>query len=405
MLPNPISYKKYGDQLFLFGSILFAILLPIHKMSTTIPFTILCIAFLFTTKQHAFENRMKKYVLLSIGCYLLLHIISMYFSTYKSYAYNDLLIKAPLFLLPVILSSNASLTPKYHTWVKQSFVFSGFLVSLFIMLRVAYFYLDKNILLSNVELVNYTIIHPSYLAMYLILSLFILWDLKMENYRKKSLILKIFISSSVIICLFFLGSRIAFFALAYFFIFQLLTNFHWTKAFPVFFIIILTIGIVVWQTPFLNSRFTKGIKMLTQSPEEVQNYTVDDRAMIWQNVIELIQEKPIWGYTSGDYCYHVLKEKHNESGFGKGYWQKLNAHNQFLESQLALGVIGTASLLSIYVLSFLVAWERRDRLLLHFLVICCLFSLVESIFQSQGGVMFFGFFLGLFLNKSHHISS
>lgn len=381
------------------------ILLPIHKMSTTIPFAVLVLAFFLAKKEKPFSNNYGTGVIASLGIYLLIHAISSPFSTYATYAYNDLIIKAPLLVLPFLLSLNRSLTQRFQHIVWKAYMFSCFVVSLFINARVAYSYFTENHLLSNVDLVNYTIIHPSYLSMYLIFTLFILWDRQMIADIRLKLNLQVAISVSILISLIFLGSRIALFTLLYFFAFQLFTKLSWKKAIPLFSILIISAGILVWQTPFLQARFSKAAKMLTASSQEVNEYTVDDRIMIWRNVGELISARPVLGYTSGDYCYHVLKEKHNESGFGKGYRQRLNAHNQFLESQLALGIAGSVSLLTIYFFICRIAIKRKEKLLFHFLIICILFSLVESIFQSQGGVMFFGFFLGLFLQKFQHVRS
>ena len=380
-------------------------LLPIHKMSTTIPLVILLIGFLLAKKRHLSNNKASIAILLSILFYLALHLASAYFSVYKSYAYNDLIIKAPLLILPLIFSFKERLEEKQVKWIWRTFLYSSAAVSIFINLRVAYHFIAHQSILSNVDLVNYTIIHPSYLSMYFLFALFVLWEVKLQFFIKNQTLLKFVISFSIIISLFFLGSRIALMGLAFFFAVQLFRFWNWQKASLMLLVFMGVSVLLISQTSFLKARFSKAFKMLEAAPEEVKNYDVDDRIMIWKNVIELIKEEPIWGYTSGDYCYHVLKEKHNESGFGKGYWLRLNAHNQFLESQLALGVLGSISILVIYLLSFLFAIKTKQKLLVYFLIICILFSLVESIFQSQGGVMFFGFFLGLFLHKTKHISS
>lgn len=400
-----IQIEKWGNFLFLLGTVLMAILLPLHKMSTSLAFILISLGFILGKKERLKWSSSLAFVALSVIMYMGLHGISYFFSFYKTYAINDLIIKAPLLLLPLFFLFKEDLSSQHKKKVWQVFLATSILVSAFIFLRFLFFLITTGHIMSYTDLVNYTIIHPSYLSMYLLFSLWVLWNREDLFVILKGNRSKLFVSSLVFVVVLLLGSRIAILLalliLAYLSITRVKVIYTLVGGLSALLMLIL----LIWKLPYLNERFTKGINMFHQEAKQVNEYTVDDRIMIWTNVVELIEEKALWGYSNGDYCYHVLKEKHNTSGFGKGYRQKLNAHNQFLESWLALGLFGLLTLMAIYLSSILLALRTKNTLLIGFLFVCFGFSMVESIFQSQGGVMFFGFFLAFFLHEVKHRNS
>ena len=201
--------------------------------------------------------------------------------------------------------------------------------------------------------------------------------------------------------LFLLGSRMAIIVLSLILGGIIIKHLGKLKGSILVSILLLGTILITINTPFLNERFSKAINMFTHSALDVNEYIVDDRLMTWTNSLELIKEEPITGYNIGDYRFSILSEKHNVSGFGKGYRQKLNAHNQLFENWLALGIIGLLSVLSIYLFAGYSSIKNHELIFGKFLVISFMFSMVESIFQSQGGVMFFGFFMAFFMHFSN----
>ncbi len=399
------AYHEHRDKIFILGAILMVILLPIQKVSTSIAFVVLCVGFVIGTKEFKITQSNQKLFLVVLTGYYVLHVISSLFSTYTMYAKNDLWIKAPLLILPLIFSLRAPLASVIRKTIWRLYLASTLLVSLFLYLRIIYCFILNHRLLSNVELVDYTIIHPSYLACYLLTGAMAMWLEPSLNEIKEKKNLISMLSTLILIAILFLGSRIIIVLSILFLVYLIFSNLSIRKSLGSSAVLLIMIAIVIWKVPALNERFGKGLNMFTQSSLEVNQYTVDDRLMTWKNTLELIKDKPFFGYTNGDYCYHYLKEKHNSSGFGKGYRQRLNAHNQVLESQLSMGILGSILFLTLFGEAFWIAWSSQHKMMLGFLIVCFSFAMVESIFQSQGGVMFFGFFIGLFLNELKHIRS
>jgi O-antigen ligase len=71
---------------------------------------------------------------------------------------------------------------------------------------------------------------------------------------------------------------------------------------------------------------------------------------------------------------------------------KLNSHNQFLNTSVALGLTGLICLLLCLGLPVLLTLKNINLLLWGFCVLSGLNFLFESMLETQAGVMFFAFF-------------
>ena len=74
-----------------------------------------------------------------------------------------------------------------------------------------------------------------------------------------------------------------------------------------------------------------------------------------------------------------------------GFKRYLNAHNQFLQTTVAIGVLGLACLVAVFVCFALRLWERKYFALLAGLAIIGLLMMTESSLERQAGVHFCSF--------------
>jgi O-antigen ligase len=121
-----------------------------------------------------------------------------------------------------------------------------------------------------------------------------------------------------------------------------------------------------------------------------------DRILIWESSLELIQEQSIFGVGTGDVKDALLK-KYEENGIVNALNRKLNAHNQYLQTAITLGLPGIIILLSGLVFAFILAVRRQNLLLLLFSVVVSFNFLVESMLERQAGVVFYSFLNALLL--------
>jgi O-antigen ligase len=88
----------------------------------------------------------------------------------------------------------------------------------------------------------------------------------------------------------------------------------------------------------------------------------------------------------------ALYVKYAEKGMDAALDKKLNVHCQYLQTFVALGIAGFAILVLMLILPGILAVKRKDKLYLLFLCIFALNILVESMFETQAGVVFYAFF-------------
>ena len=85
-----------------------------------------------------------------------------------------------------------------------------------------------------------------------------------------------------------------------------------------------------------------------------------------------------------------------------------NIHNQFLDAVISVGVLGVLLLIAIFVLPIYmwVKSKRFDVVYFSLLFVVAFFSMFESTFERQMGIMFFVFFYFILFHASfcHDVS-
>ncbi len=124
------------------------------------------------------------------------------------------------------------------------------------------------------------------------------------------------------------------------------------------------------------------------------------RLLQWRFVPEILTEEKAWvfGVSPGD-AQQKLDEKYisenmyigetyrNDRGF-LGY----NTHNQLLESLLQSGIAGGLTFLFICLSLMKMAWKKKQRLFSFLAILLLLYSLSESVFETQYSLLIFTFF-------------
>lgn len=109
----------------------------------------------------------------------------------------------------------------------------------------------------------------------------------------------------------------------------------------------------------------------------------------WKCALQEIKKRPFFGSGIGDARNH-LEESYKRNKFFYGYREKFNAHNQFIETTLAVGFIGLASLIYIFIPVVYKAIRSRAWHVLAAMGYIVLCFLTESYLERQWGVVFLG---------------
>jgi O-antigen ligase len=128
------------------------------------------------------------------------------------------------------------------------------------------------------------------------------------------------------------------------------------------------------------------------SQENVDWKNLDQRTREWYCSFQLIKEKPIFGHGIGR-TEDRMVEEYFKNGWEEEGRLRLNAHNQFLETQMTFGIPGTLSLLWM-LLTPLIFRKRLQYpdLATAFVLMMTFFLMFESMFVRQWGIMFFTLF-------------
>lgn len=114
----------------------------------------------------------------------------------------------------------------------------------------------------------------------------------------------------------------------------------------------------------------------------------------WACARQAILDKPWLGHGVGD-AREALFSAYRDRGFKQGLKHRYNAHNQYLETALAIGLLGTFLLLFLG-FSFLRRARRHgDRLLFYGVIFFLISLLTESMFERAWAVLLFNLYFPL----------
>ena len=149
-------------------------------------------------------------------------------------------------------------------------------------------------------------------------------------------------------------------------------------------------------SPTLQTRINEVFSSL--SKENTEHSSSSTRLVTWSTGIEIIKENPIMGVGIGD-AQIELNKKYNEKEHYDLSKRNLNPHNQFIQTQIASGLIGSLAFLFALFHHFKLAF--REKLWIY-IGLVCLFAInnfFESMLEKQDGVVFFMFFSSLLLTR------
>jgi O-antigen ligase len=234
-------------------------------------------------------------------------------------------------------------------------------------------------------------LHPSYLTMYIVLSVLISCESIFDNsisHFKKGLWISIIIVFIIVIYL--LSARAGILAAIIVFPVYFLIKFY--SRFPKW-IALGVIGILIVILVIVAQKNERVSTSLEGVSKEKFNETLknDPRLLIWKSALGVIRKNLIIGVGTGD-ATNMLKEEFVSRGYIDGYYDNLNAHNQFLEILLENGLIGLVLFLSIIVYMAYIAIKQQNLLLGLYVITIIIFFIFETMLNRLAGVSFFSLF-------------
>lgn len=358
-------------------------------------------------RQHIKKNALSGYTILFISLFLCYLIGLLYTSNYSN-AWSNLEGKLALFIAPLaIFSAN----PKHFTARKVNQLFILFIISCSLLvltnLSISLAQYLKTGATTHFFYINLShFMHPSYGAMYitvaLTLSVYFLFfsSLKMSRLIKTGLWVSM---PFYVLYIFLLQSKagLLIFGLLIFVLCLYLINYQ-KRRILLSFLFVGLMGFAAWLLLFKVSspenRLREAVEML-RSKERVQSSWDGtlQRVAVWQAALDLSIENLPFGVGTGD-VKDVLLERYKEEEMTIILNKKLNAHNQYLQTFLGLGIPGLLLLLSFLLVPFSLAWKKKKKNFpyMAFIIIVLLNFLVESMLEARAGTNFIAIFNCLF---------
>jgi len=366
-----------------------------------------------------FKNNLKQLFINKISISFLLFfgliVISALFRTNQTSAISNVERRLSFLVFPLIFSGGVTLNQVKK--IVLSFCF-GTLIVMFYCIAVAIY---KTKTTENLDAFFYhnlsaaVSLNAIYLSIYCVFSIFALLyyynDLE-KTYKKWVMMMIIFLSASVIL----LSSKNLLIVLVIGILFFLVKRFKTGNKF----LFLLPILLVLFtQIKPVKERFLTEINAnMNVIKQDTFRYDTPFtgltlRLVIWKNSITILNENNAWllGVGIGNF-QDLLNKKYVQKGMytgnvelgDTGYWG-YNTHNQWVETMLALGIVGLLILITILCLIFHHYLQQKQVLGLFLFFILISVSLTESVISANKGIVFFTFFLLLFSNSFRKIIS
>ena len=377
-------------------------LIPIYQkaLSPAIAIWILSSIIVIIKDKNKFELNKGLIYMLTFYCFL---ILGLFWKDNTKAGGFDLEVKMSLLIFPLLFSF-LRLSLNNIKWVFLSYIYGLIIKSILYFIDSFQSFIST----SNPEelvYVNFTkTIHPSYYSFFLVVGIIILLvDLKYKVIRlfKSN---TVYISIGIVLFLFNVltlskvGMLVSVFVVLYF---TLIWTVEKRKYVSGLFIIILLFG--VFFMSYKNSNYFKQrvneLVVGLKSQDANNNGSTAIRLKVWSESVSLIKDSPFIGYGTGD-VKDVLMYRYKMNNIQLAYQKKYNAHNQFLQTSISVGLIGLIIFLLALYGALYNGFKTKNYYSLGFVIVSILFMIPESVLENQAGTIFFGLFFSLLSQKS-----
>ena len=373
-----------------------------------IPILILFWTLSFIFQKHSslfFKNILNNKLSILLLVFFVLHVISLIYTKDMKAGSFDIESKLSLLVFPIIFPNLKPIYTEKFKLLIHFFIAGCIISSLICLSHSLYLILELNAPFQYITYSDLSLfLHPTYFALYLSVGIAsIIHLLKTEQFLTKfKIAMYILISVFFSMMIFLLSSKagiIVLFLLIGTIIITTIKFNRWSVAISLFFLILLS------SLLMKNDRFSPlkniVIELFSQKKEIKKTESSSERIIIWGISKNIISTNWLIGIGAGDVKDELLKE-YKSIGFNVGEDKKLNAHNQFIETFLSVGIVGIILLIYLIFNLFITGKKQKNFLLMSFAIIFMINFLFESILNTQAGIVFFTFSICLFSKYSEN---
>ena len=395
--------KKIHQWIFWYTCLALAFMLPVWgKLLPTI-IVILILNWLVAgeyvhTTSKLLKEKNRRNTLMFGGLYVL-YLLGLFYTTDFTYAWFDLEVKLSLLVFPLIFAtSDLSFLDKKYIRQLMLVYLAGCFTGTMLLLGHACYLWKEGVDGAFYYMKLSWFFHSGYIAMYLnfamgFMTLELLWGFHGIHQWVKGIYY--FLLSWFFIFILLLSSKMGLITLV---LIALLSSseliFRRKKMLQglgliILFLMVVRAGLHVF--PKASERVVQSREAIASSPAQETGNSTSDRINIWKVSLGIIKSNLLIGVGTGD-VKDILIAKYKENNIAHALEYKLNAHNQYLQTFMTLGLPGIISLLLMLFLPMLAAFRRGYFLYFLFLGMFSINIFVESMFETQAGVIWYAFF-------------
>ena len=328
-------------------------------------------------------NKRKQYILAFTSFYLAT-LVGMLYTLNVTEGMFDLEVKLSILLVPVFfLTSN--IINKYTVFgLLKTFIF-GVSLSLIVQFAVAGFSFQET---GNTDVFFYKLLsffhHPSYFSMYTnfaIASLLVL----IFHFRDRPQFRHFALLGFLVVGIYQLSSRTGMLTLVilllYAFVYIIFPQLKWKKMLYALFATVVIASAILYPI----SKYTNAARSVDVTSSKSSSGV---RVAMWKSAIPLIKHHPVLGVGTGD-VNRELQIRFSQDRILRAVRDNLNAHNQFLQTQVGLGLMGTFSLLVALLFPLWISVKKGKLFFPLFAIILLINFLTESVLNTQAGVIYY----------------
>ena len=390
--------------LLLFGILAFSI--PLYDRIAAMTIVLIMFTWVIEGKFNQKFQRIKRdkfrVYILSFGLIYLVYLAGFFYSKNKYHALLDLQTKLSLLVFPLLFATiDESVIKNQKSKILYYYVLGCLVTSVVLIIHSFYNFIDSfsadEFFYSKLSWYH----HAGYLSMFLVFAtgilLYQIHTKTIFNNKSGPLLFTLTIYLSIFILM--LSSKAGILSLVIIFLIYtgvLIYKKQYLKGAAV----LIVLGMAIWGMftffPVTSSRISEAQQaMINKTIEKGTTDSTSERILIWQSAISIIRENFLFGVGTGD-ADDALFANYETNQYSGALENKLNAHNQYLQTFIATGIIGFILLLGILFIPLYPALKRSNVLYLLLLFLVIFNLLFESMFKRQAGVVFYSFFNGLF---------
>lgn len=391
-----LKKQQFHTSAHFYLSVLIAFFLPIARF---VPVLILLLTLNWLIEGD-FKSKFKKITfspLALLFCvFYLLHVLGLFYTDNMKSGNFDIQVKLSLFIFP-LLYAGRPLQKEQLKPLFLSLIGGGMICSFILLIRAVYLFVSTGENNFFYEAFSSYLIHPSYLAMYLNVAM--CW-LLLRLQKNEPVFGKFSRALSVSIILYFsfilvlLSSKLGLLTLTLIYLCSLIyySRRKYITGLIALFICAVSGFAIIKFVPAVHERVKNATDAITAA--NTQNTDTEStavRMLIWKAANQVIAENFLLGTGTGDSKDELITE-YQKRGMTGAAEHRLNAHNEFYQVFVSLGLIGFVIFCLQLILPLVISIRERNGLYAFFLLIIMLNFLTESMLEAEAGVIFYSFF-------------